>query len=297
MPDLAPSATYPQVMQTADGAIFLFYRAGNHCDDWVLRTSGDGGQTWSAPTAVIDGIAPHDSWYVSFTKGSNDITHVGLCYKDDTNVRKAPGPEFTHRYDVFYMRREPNGDWANAAGARLKLPLSKADAHALCKVYDSTAQRQLTGACPVGADKNGTPYILFRVGGLYGATSYQHKLARFKDKQWEIVDVGPAVESGFVVFGLGQGKVDRGAAIEGIGIVLCEREVPGIELSLLALNSGRSRQKPAQARGTGSPDGTTLILQHKPDCVVDQAVTLGPGSPAIPGEPADAFRGCGPDGT
>lgn len=200
MPDPAPHATYPQVMQMSSGAIYLFYRAGGHCNDWVYRTSADGGSTWSAETAVIRGVPPEDAWYASFVKGPGDTVHVGFAWKQDNNALRMPGPEFTHRYDAFYMHMQPNGKWYSAAGTELSVPLSKADANAFCKVYDSLSRKQFTGACSVGVDQGGTPYLLFRVGQSYGTTAYTHKLARLHAGKWDIVDIGPAVDCGYAAY-------------------------------------------------------------------------------------------------
>lgn len=197
MPAPAPHATYPQVMELSDGTIYLFYRAGGHTDDWVYRTSADGGDKWSAESAVLDGVAPQDSWYATFVKGPADTVHVGFVWKDDNNALKAPGPEYVHRYDAFYLRRSADGAWTNAAGQRLTLPVSKAEANARCKVYDSISQKQHTGACPVGVDEAGRPYLMFRLGGPFGDTAYQHKLAKWTGRAWEIADAGPAVECGY----------------------------------------------------------------------------------------------------
>lgn len=192
MPDAAPHATYPQVMQMTDGTIYLFYRAGGHTADWVYRTSGDGGDTWSRETAVIDGVPPRECWYVQFAKGPDDTIHVSFVWKDDTNGLKALGPEYMHRYDLFYLWRDSHGIWKNAAGQSLSLPLAKADAYRLCQVYDSQARREFTGGCSVGIDGHGKPYLLFRTAAAYGTTIYRHRLAAWNGKAWDVTDVGPS---------------------------------------------------------------------------------------------------------
>ncbi len=199
-PDPAPHATYPQVMQMANGRIDLFYRAGVHTDDWVYRTSDDGGEKWSAETAIIDGVAPREAWYANFAKGPDDTVHVGFVWKDDTNELKAPGPEFIHRYDLFHMRRDSDGVWRTASGDRLALPLSRADANRLCKVYDSQARQEFTGGCSVGVDKHGHARLLFRTAAAYGTTVYQDKFASWNGKAWTMSDVGPGVNCGFADF-------------------------------------------------------------------------------------------------
>lgn len=199
MPAPAPKATYPQVMQMSDGTIFLFYRAGGHCDDWVYRTTARGDR-WSQPAAVLRGVPPGEAWYASFVKGPGDTVHAGFVYKDDANLRRVPGPEFTHRYDAYYMQRRGDGVWVNAAGAALTLPLARVAAYEQCLVYDSWGRREVTGACSVGVDSSNAPYLLFRTAGLYGARSYRHRLARRQAGAWDIVDVGPTVEAGFESF-------------------------------------------------------------------------------------------------
>jgi hypothetical protein len=200
MPDPAPHATYPQVMQMANGMICLFYRNGGHTADWVCRTSDDGGDTWSDETAIIHGVPPRESWYVQFAKGPNDTVHVGFVWKDDTNGLAAPGPEFMHRYDLFYLWRDSQGTWRNAVGRPLSLPLSKADAYRLCRAYDSQARHEFTGGCSLGVDEHGKPYLLFRTASAYGTTAYRHKLAAWNGKAWDVTDVGPAVDCGFADF-------------------------------------------------------------------------------------------------
>lgn len=200
MPEPAPRATYPQVFEMADGTIFLFYRNGNHTDDWVYRTSGDGGDTWSGETVVIDGVPPRECWYVQLARGPGETLHAGFVWKDDTNDLKAPGPEYVHRYDLFHMWRDTGGTWRNTAGQTLSLPLSKADAYRLCRVYDSQARNQLTGGSSVAVDRHGRPHLLFRVAGPYGTTVYRHMLASWNGRDWDFADVGPAVDCGSADF-------------------------------------------------------------------------------------------------
>ena len=197
MPDPAAKATYPQVMQMSDGTMCLFYRAGAHCDDWVLRTSADGGANWGEAQALIKGVPPQDAWYAGFAKGPGDTVHAGFVWKDDNNALRSPGPEYVHRYDLYYMRRDARGLWRNASGEELKLPVAKAAARAKCRVYDSIANKQHTGGCSVGVDGSGEVHLLFRVGGYFGDTRYEHKLATWSGREWEFVNIGPAIDCGF----------------------------------------------------------------------------------------------------
>ena len=40
-----------------------------------------------------------------------------------------------YRYNVYYVRRDPDGVWRNARGEAVELPISKATADAKCLVY------------------------------------------------------------------------------------------------------------------------------------------------------------------
>ena len=193
------AVTYPQPIQLSDGTIYLFYRNGGHTDDWVYRTSTDGGNSWNSPISFIDGVAPADAWYCMVTKGINDTIHVGFDWKDDT-ASTEPIVEAHYRYNIYYMFRDTDGHWKNISGTIMTLPLSKSDADTYCKVYDSGSDIAQTPY--VDVDENGNPYMLFITGGLYGSTNYAYKLAKWNGSAWKIFDVGDTTDCFFDSYAL-----------------------------------------------------------------------------------------------
>jgi len=200
MPDVTSAATYPQVIQMSDGTIYLFYRAGEHADDWVYRTSLNNGLSWSKETAIIDGIKPRDAFYAMFIKGSNNTIHAAFIWKDDNNSLGAPRVEYYHRYNIYYIFKDTDGRWKNILGTNLTLPLTKTNADIYAKVYDSG--RNHTQIPVIKVDSNNNPYILFLTGGYYGSTSYTYKFAKRTGDFWEIVDLGAITDNLFDFYNL-----------------------------------------------------------------------------------------------
>jgi len=181
MPPPTPRATYPQVMRLADGSLALFYRAGGHPDPWCLRVSTDDGLTWSEPQRVIEmRKAPRDpracAYAYSMPGARGRTIHCFWNHKDDNAARvsptrphpwrplKYPGlHEAVYRYNVYYIRRDPDGVWKNAAGQPVALPVSKAEADAKCLAYDSGDEFTFLGT-RLAVDKANRPYISFGTG-------------------------------------------------------------------------------------------------------------------------------------
>lgn len=177
-----PKATYPQSMLMADGTIALLYRAGGHMEPWSLRTSTDDCRTWSDAERVIEmRLKPPDrlaAAYCDFFPGADGrkTIHCFWNHKDDNaarvrGTRKHPWRplkykglhEAVYRYNVYYVCRDAEGIWRNAAGEKVKLPISKAEADARCLVYDTGDQFSFLGTrLAVGPDDR--PYIRFGVG-------------------------------------------------------------------------------------------------------------------------------------
>lgn len=162
--DPVANATYPNVFQLSDGMILLFYRAGGHTDDWVQRTSTNGGQTWSAPQPIIDGESPLRAWYAEFAQ-YGDAIHCGIVYKDGTNLRGARGPEYTHRYNLSYMRRESSGVWTNAARSTVTIPVNVASVNGSLNVIEPiSVARPHTNLPAIAVTSAGVPGMLFIEG-------------------------------------------------------------------------------------------------------------------------------------
>ncbi|MBM3333492.1 BNR-4 repeat-containing protein [Candidatus Sumerlaeota bacterium] len=180
-PSPVPKATYPQVMRMADGSILLFYRAGGHMEPWTMRSSPDNCATWSEPRPIIEmRKAPPDplaAAYCDFMPGSDGRTvHCFWNHKDDNAARvtpqrphpwralKYPGlHEAVYRYNVYYVRRDPDGVWRNGQGQMANLPISKTEADSNCLVYDSGDEFTMLGL-RMAVDANDQPYIGFGTG-------------------------------------------------------------------------------------------------------------------------------------
>ena len=67
-----------------------------------------------------------------------------------------------YRYNVYYVFRDDEGTWRGADGAKLKLPISKAEADKHARLFDSG--HQFTRHKRVVIDAANRPYLRFTVG-------------------------------------------------------------------------------------------------------------------------------------
>lgn len=210
-----PRATYPQSILMADGVIWLLYRAGGHPEPWSLRTSSDNGQTWSEAERVIEmRLDPPDrlaAAYCYFFPGAGGRTiHCFWNHKDDNAARvsqqrphpwrplKYPGlHEAVYRYNVYYIKRDEQGTWRNAAGEPVKVPVSKAEADARCLVYDSGDEFTFLGM-HLAVDAEDRPHIKFGTGVVDWArveprviVPPRDKYASLVDGRWQLADQLP----------------------------------------------------------------------------------------------------------
>jgi hypothetical protein len=177
--ELAPPvarATYPQTQRLADGSMALFCRAGGHTDPWVITYSRDA-ENWSEPQNIIDlRRDPKDTKaaaYCAMLPGHHGHTlHCFFIHKDDNAGRVDPHPwrplkypglnEAVYRYNLYYVARNRDGEWVNAAGDRIELPITKRVADNQLLVYDSADELTYCAAYAVDADDR--PYVRFNVG-------------------------------------------------------------------------------------------------------------------------------------
>ena len=210
-----PRATYPQTMRLADGTVCLFYRAGGHTAPWSLRTSSDDCRTWSDAQRIIEmRLKPRDrlaAAYCHFFPGSHGKTiHCFWNHKDDNAARvrgnrKHPWRplkykglhEAVYRYNVYYVRRDADGAWRNAAGDAVTLPISKAEADARCLVYDSGDEFAFLG-CRQAVNAEDRPYFTFGTGVVDWArvkkpvvVPVRRKFAHVEAGKWRISDAMP----------------------------------------------------------------------------------------------------------
>jgi len=166
-----PRATYPQSMRLSDGTACLFYRAGGHMAPWTLRTSTDDCTTWSKGMRIIEmRVKPRDpraAAYCAFRPGADGKTiHCFWNFKDD-NPRRRPKAypdlhEAVYRYNMYYVRRDPDGVWRTRAGEAVSLPVSKAEADAKCTAYDSGKEFAYPGR--IAVDGKDRPHIKLSTG-------------------------------------------------------------------------------------------------------------------------------------
>jgi hypothetical protein len=202
-PAPTPRATYPQSMRLADGTMFLFYRAGGHPAPWCVRTSTDDCKTWSKEARVIEmRIKPRHgraAAYVRFFPGRHGKTvHCVFNYKEDDRGRWPKAyrglHEAVYRFNIYYIRRDEKGAWHNAQGTPVSLPVSKAEADAKCKVYDSGDLFSYPNH--YAADEKNKPYLRFSTGAKDWRSPkvfvpMRTKYACLRDGKWEVTDKLP----------------------------------------------------------------------------------------------------------
>lgn len=155
--------TYPQPLLVGD-KLMLFYRVrtSNKAYDgaWaVLERAGDGG--WTGPRYVIEVRPGMDAWYANFSLGPDGRTvHCAFHWRD------IGSPDMSTRYDLYYMRRDPDGRWVDLEGQELPreglkktYPDGTPGLDERCKVWDS--QGAGVNQMVVRADDEGAPHILF----------------------------------------------------------------------------------------------------------------------------------------
>jgi putative BNR repeat neuraminidase len=169
-------ATYPQSQLMADGTMALFLRAGGHTAPWTFRFSSDG-QIWSDSNSIVDlRRNPQDSKaaaYCAMLPGQRGQSlHLFFVHKDDNASRVDPHPwrtlkypglnEAVYRYNLYYVRRNSDGDWVSSSGAPIELPITKRIADEKLLVYDSGDE--LTFCTAFAVDEEDRPYARFNVG-------------------------------------------------------------------------------------------------------------------------------------
>jgi len=198
-------ATYPQTMRLADGTFCLFCRAGGHPAPWTMRTSLDDCRTWRKGERIIEMRAkprdPRAAAYCCFFPGTERKTiHCFWNFKDDDPRRRPKAypdlRESVYRYNIYYIRRDAEGIWRNAAGEEVALPVSKVEADAKCMVYNSGEQFAYPSS-PI-ADAEDRPYVRistgvqdWQPGKRRVIVPMRTKFATLREGKWEIVDEVP----------------------------------------------------------------------------------------------------------
>ena len=160
--NIPPFGTYSQFVKMDDGDIYLFYRHGSHCSDWVYQKSSDNCRTFSPPVSVLkfkpqrDDPNVRDSWYAWFNRGKGDTIVCMYIYHPCLAVDHNK-----QRLNVYHMKMNcGDGTWQNAAGRELPVPVTKEAADDLTLVHNSGTTKVNHGVCHV--DETGAPHIFFR---------------------------------------------------------------------------------------------------------------------------------------
>jgi hypothetical protein len=160
--NVPPFGTYSQFVKMDDGDIYLFYRHGPHCSDWVYQKSNDNCRTFSPPVSVLkfkaqkDDPNIRDSWYAWFNRGKGDTIVCMYVYHPCLAVDHNK-----QRVNVYHMKMNcADSSWENAAGRELILPVTKESADELTLVFNSGATKVNHGVCHV--DETGAAHLFFR---------------------------------------------------------------------------------------------------------------------------------------
>ena len=192
-PSIDAVGTYPQVVTLPGGDIALLYRGEQR--RWYLRTSVGGTGTFGARQQIFEPSAA-DSIYAHLEAGPSGRLHVAFLLQDVTEddvEQNALG-----RHDAYYMRRDADGTWRNAAGTAQTLPMTPAKAQAGCLVYASAATPggggtlETVSEVTVREDSDGQPCVLFLRGSGIGDGRYTWRFARFTGGAtgtWRMTDI------------------------------------------------------------------------------------------------------------
>ncbi len=185
LPPVADRHTYPQPSLRADGTIEIFYRdSGTARKDWVSRRSLDtSGATWGPSSIVLAG-GPDYGWYAHFSPEADGSVHLAFTTVDW--VESARGDSWA-RHDVYYARRDSSGIWRNAAGTRVRVPITRAEAESKLRVLSSGTAN--TNCVVAGRTPGGDPAVLYVVGQGGGAGSYRFRFARYGEEGWVTSEV------------------------------------------------------------------------------------------------------------
>lgn len=158
---VAVNGTYPQPIVSEDGTITVYYRSGatSTFGQWVSIVSTDSATTWAQGDPILvnappGGVSTGSSYYMNLDLGEGSL-HAAMVRTD-----YAITGDLSDRHHVFYARMDTaDGQWYNAAGEPLVLPLDPSSLETSCAVFlDSDAR---TNQCVVRELEDGSPGILY----------------------------------------------------------------------------------------------------------------------------------------
>lgn len=182
------SCSYPLLFQTADHTIWLWFRNGDHRADQQYQTSTDHGVTWSGATSVISGgftTGNNEGYYTHVAQGSDDSFHVAFLWKDEAQVLAQPGPEYIHRYNIYYMKRTAGGTWVDSSGTTLgTFPVTLPFVNSNLRIYRTDVAPTFTNIPTLALDGNNVPYMLFLTGRGVGFSSHTYIFGSLVTGSW-----------------------------------------------------------------------------------------------------------------
>lgn len=186
------SATYPQAVLDADGAIRLCYRRDRAVPtqgDWesiVSTPAASGSFGWTEPEMVLDGsyyssaepTTTGSYWYVNMDYDPARGPAIATVRRD----LKASLSDFMVRRGVYYMERSSEPTWTSAAGAPIGLAGDYATLEATAAVL-AERDGEFTNQVVMRRDSKGDPGVLYLVGTHLDGV-YQWRFARWTGGEW-----------------------------------------------------------------------------------------------------------------
>lgn len=179
---LGSTTTYPQLVRTEEGTGTLFYRRKSP-GAWVVRSQTATTTGWTAEKDIFLGDYPIGE-YPAFREGPNNTIHVAWM-----NVNWYEYYAGTWgRHNVYYMKRDSDEVWRNAAGDALTIPMTSAEASETgCVIMKDPVD--YTNFSLAGEDGTGAPCVMWLQGRGSGPSSYRWRFARYSGSEWTITDI------------------------------------------------------------------------------------------------------------
>ena len=150
-------------------------------EPWTLQVSDDDGRTGDRPgdrRDAEDSAGPARGGVLFHAAGQRRAYSPSVLESQGrqrrSRDRRPAAPlasaqvsglhEAVYRYNVYYLKRDADGGWVNAAGEPVTLPVSKAEADRCCLVYDSGDEFTMVGRTRMMIDEQDRPFIRFGTG-------------------------------------------------------------------------------------------------------------------------------------
>ncbi|NUQ63715.1 MAG: DUF2341 domain-containing protein [Pirellulales bacterium] len=174
------NSSYPQPWQLKAGQITVLYRGGGtHDATESFVVSGDGGQTWSQPQAIVTPEPNNGCYAVSIAENGPYPRKVHMAWS-------LTRGDWWQRYHVFYASSDDGGStWKRSDGAPYTLPITEPTSQL---VFESEAPDRGVWLKDIQLDSKGNPYILF-VDGNTLTYDCVWRLAGCSGGKWSLYEV------------------------------------------------------------------------------------------------------------